>query len=166
MAEKTCPTCGRTTTGDANFCSHCGARLDADESTITFVGLETLEESIAELGELPDLEKGQGLLIVVRGPNQGSRFFLDTDVTTVGRHPDSDIQLDDVTVSRRHAELRRDPAGSFSIKDAGSLNGTYVNRRRVDEYRLSAGDEIQIGRYRLVFVTAGDQGSRPASDPA
>lgn len=165
MAARDCATCGRENAVGANFCSNCGARLGADESTVTLVGLGTVEEAVADLGEVPDLEKGQGLLIVVKGPNQGSRFFLDALVTTVGRHPDSDIQLDDVTVSRRHAEVARDPEGSFSIKDVGSLNGTYVNRRRVEERRLSNGDEIQIGRYRLIFVTTGDQDFEGTPDP-
>jgi pSer/pThr/pTyr-binding forkhead associated (FHA) protein len=97
-----------------------------------------------------DLELGQALLIVKRGPNQGSTFLVDKDVTTAGRHPESDIFLDDVTVSRRHAEIRREDA-AFSIRDVGSLNGTYVNRQRVDETQLADGDELQIGKFKLVF---------------
>ncbi len=156
---KECPACGHRNSGEANFCSHCGARLESDESTVTLVGLEAAEEWAGEIGEVPELEVGQGMLIVVRGPNQGSRFFVDRPVTTLGRHPDSDIQLDDVTVSRRHAELTRDPDGSFNIKDLSSLNGTYVNRERVDAARLERGDEIQIGRYKLVFLTGEESRS-------
>src|SRR5205823_8846407 len=91
------------------------------------------------------LQPGSALLVVKRGPNAGSRFLLDQDVTTAGRHPDSDIFLDDVTVSRRHVEFRRDGAG-FAVYDVGSLNGTYVNRERIDSAVLSGGDEVQIGR--------------------
>jgi pSer/pThr/pTyr-binding forkhead associated (FHA) protein len=106
-----------------------------------------------EIHVSPDeLEGGRGVLIVKRGPNAGSKFFLDTDVTQVGRHPDSDIFLDDITVSRRHAEIRRGPDG-FSLHDVGSLNGTYVNRERVEEAGLRSGDEIQIGKFKLVFLT-------------
>ena len=87
------------------------------------------------------------------GPNAGSRFLLDQDVTTAGRHPDSDIFLDDVTVSRRHAEFRREGSG-YTVHDVGSLNGTYVNRERIDAAPLSGGDEVQIGKFRLVYLTA------------
>lgn len=89
-----------------------------------------------------------------RGPNSGSRFLLDGDLTTAGRHPQSDIFLDDVTVSRRHVEFRRNPDGTFKVADVGSLNGTYVNRERIDEVPLSNGDEVQIGKYRLVFYAS------------
>jgi len=104
-------------------------------------------------GSLPP---GTALLAVRRGPNAGARFLLDHDVTTSGRHPDSDIFLDDVTVSRRHAEFHRE-AGVFTVRDVGSLNGTYVNRERVESATLSNGDEVQIGKFRLVFLA----GPRP-----
>ena len=100
-------------------------------------------------GSLPP---GMALLVVRRGPNAGARFLLDHDVTTSGRHPDSDIFLDDVTVSRRHAEFRRE-SGEFVVIDVGSLNGTYVNREPVDQAVLANGDEVQIGKFRLVFLT-------------
>ena len=93
------------------------------------------------------------MLVVKRGPNAGSRFLLDQDVTTAGRHPDSDIFLDDVTVSRRHAEFRREGNG-YTVHDVGSLNGTYVNREPIDAVPLSGGDEVQIGKFRLVYLTA------------
>ncbi|WP_406817567.1 FHA domain-containing protein [Mycobacterium sp. M23085] len=95
---------------------------------------------------------GSALLIVKRGPSAGARFLLDRDLTSAGRHPDSDIFLDDITVSRRHAEFRREH-GEFRVDDAGSLNGTYVNRQVVDSAVLANHDEIQIGRFRLVFLT-------------
>ena len=110
-----------------------------------------LEDDAAERA-LPqgELERGQALLVVQRGPNAGSKFLIDKDVTTTGRHPESDIFLDDVTVSRRHAEFRRRD-GHFFIHDVGSLNGTYVNQQRVDETQLANGDELQIGRFKLTF---------------
>jgi pSer/pThr/pTyr-binding forkhead associated (FHA) protein len=102
------------------------------------------------------LPVGSALLVVKRGPNAGSRFLLDQATTSAGRHPDSDIFLDDVTVSRRHAEFRSD-GGEFQVVDVGSLNGTYVNREPVDSATLANGDEVQIGKFRLVFLT----GPRP-----
>lgn len=102
-------------------------------------------------GRTPSLPAGLALLVVRRGPNAGARFLLDHDVTTSGRHPDSDIFLDDVTVSRRHAEFHRGRAG-FTVRDVGSLNGTYVNRERVESATLSNGDEVQIGKFRLAFI--------------
>jgi pSer/pThr/pTyr-binding forkhead associated (FHA) protein len=98
------------------------------------------------------LATGSALLVVKRGPNAGSRFVLDQPVTSAGRHPDSDIFLDEVTVSRRHAEFRREN-GEFRIVDIASLNGTYVNRQPVQSAVLANGDEIQIGKFRLVFLT-------------
>ncbi|GAB3084884.1 hypothetical protein GCM10027215_30850 [Nocardioides zeae] len=98
------------------------------------------------------LPPGHALLVVQRGPGAGSRFLLDTDLVSAGRHPDSEIFLDDVTVSRRHADFRRD-GGVFTVSDVGSLNGTYVNRDRIDEVTLKDGDEVQIGKYRLVFFS-------------
>lgn len=97
------------------------------------------------------LPPGTALLVVRRGPNAGSRFLLDAPVTAAGRHPDSDIFLDDVTVSRRHAEFRRE-GGVFAVRDVGSLNGTYVNRERIDVAELVGGDEVQVGKFRLVFL--------------
>ncbi|MFC7340118.1 glycogen accumulation regulator GarA [Saccharopolyspora griseoalba] len=108
------------------------------------------------------LPAGSALLVVKRGPNAGSRFLLDRETTNAGRHPDSDIFLDDVTVSRRHAEFRRE-GNDFVVVDVGSLNGTYVNREPVDTSVLANGDEVQIGKFRLVFLTGpidGGQGGR------
>ncbi|WP_276319995.1 FHA domain-containing protein [Haloactinopolyspora alba] len=107
----------------------------------------------ADQAAVDALPAGSALLVVLRGPNAGSRFLLDTDVVSAGRHPDSDIFLDDVTVSRRHAEFRRMPGG-FVVSDVGSLNGTYVNRDRIDEVVLNNGDEVQIGKYRLVYYSS------------
>ena len=97
-----------------------------------------------------ELEPGQALLLVKHGPNAGSTFMIAEDLTTAGRSPESDVFLDDVSVSRKHAEIRRQPDG-FYIHDLGSMNGTYVNRERVEVTKLAARDEVQIGRFRLVF---------------
>jgi pSer/pThr/pTyr-binding forkhead associated (FHA) protein len=111
----------------------------------------------ADLG-VERLAPGTALLVVKRGPNAGSRFLLDQATTSAGRHPDSDIFLDDVTVSRRHAEFRLGE-GDFQVVDVGSLNGTYVNREPVDMATLSNGDEVQIGKFRLVFLSGPRDGS-------
>lgn len=163
-----CSRCGHQNLAASRFCSNCGAPLRAGAaaerasettSTISISGLEVFEgeapaappispEAQAAVEALP---AGSALLVVRRGPNSGSRFLLDGDVTTAGRHPESDIFLDDVTVSRRHVEFRRGPEG-FTVVDVGSLNGTYVNRERIDSAVLANGDEVQIGKYRLVFL--------------
>ncbi len=96
------------------------------------------------------LPVGHALMVVQKGPGAGSRFLLDSDVVNAGRHPDSEIFLDDVTVSRRHAVFDR-TGDSFTVRDVGSLNGTYVNRDRIEKVQLKDGDEVQIGKYRLVF---------------
>lgn len=151
-----CINCGHKNPDGANFCSSCGKPLqeqDGSDNTITFMSgeLETdLEEEVNVSPE--ELEGGRGVLIVKRGPNAGSKFFLDQDTTQIGRHPDSDIFLDDITVSRRHAEINR-TQGSFSLHDVGSLNGTYLNRERLEEGPLRSGDEIQVGKFKLVFLT-------------
>ena len=107
----------------------------------------------ADLATVEALRAGTALLVVLRGPNTGARFLLDDDEVMSGRHPDSDIFLDDVTVSRKHAVFRRE-GDSFVVRDVGSLNGTYVNRELVDEVTLTTGDEVQIGKFRLVFYAS------------
>ncbi len=155
-----CNNCGHRNPPASNFCSSCGAPLEhgGDDATITLVPVE----GAGEVGEdeitvgLEGLPDGVGMLVVKRGPNAGSKFMLDADVTRAGRHPESDIFLDDITVSRRHAEFQRGDAG-YVVRDVGSLNGTYLNRERIDEDRLANGDEVQIGKFKLVFLTgAGD----------
>lgn len=115
--------------------------------------METGATASENVGGVEGLPEGAALLVVKRGPNAGARFLLDQDTTTAGRHPEADIFLDDVTVSRRHAEFRRN-AGEFEVVDVGSLNGTYVNREPRNTQQLTNGDEIQIGKFRLVFITA------------
>ena len=102
------------------------------------------------------LRHGTALLVVLRGPNAGARFLLDSDEVSTGRHPNSDIFLDDVTVSRKHATFRRE-GDVFLVRDVGSLNGTYVNRERIDEVALKTRDEVQIGKFRLVFYAGAAQ---------
>jgi pSer/pThr/pTyr-binding forkhead associated (FHA) protein len=173
-----CTNCGRQNPADARFCSQCGTRLVSDvaepapaaagavsdaTATITFGGPDKAPDKTPDTDErqlnpadsaaVDALPTGHALLIVQRGPGAGSRFLLDTDLVTSGRHPESDIFLDDVTVSRRHAEFRRTPGG-YTVSDVGSLNGTYVNRDRIDEVDLQDADEVQIGKYRLVFFSS------------
>ncbi|MCB0994119.1 MAG: zinc-ribbon and FHA domain-containing protein [Acidimicrobiales bacterium] len=143
--EILCPRCGHHNHDVANFCSSCGTilRALADEPTA------------AHPMPLADDAPRAGFL-VRRGPKAGSRFELEDGITTLGRHPDSDIFLDDITVSRRHAEVRRTVEG-YSVRDVGSLNGSYLNRSRIDEADLADGDELQIGMFKLVFFS-GDAG--------
>lgn len=99
-----------------------------------------------------ELADGTGVLVVKRGPDAGAQYVLAAEVTRVGRHPDSEIFLDDVTVSRRHAEIRRE-GPRYIVTDVGSLNGTYVNRERIEKLELSSGDEVQIGKFKLVYLS-------------
>jgi pSer/pThr/pTyr-binding forkhead associated (FHA) protein len=154
-----CTTCGKANPDDARFCSQCGTPLasGAADSTATIsIGGERSEISSdrqlnpVDAAAVDALPVGSALLVVQRGPGAGSRFLLDKDVVTAGRHADSEIFLDDVTVSRRHATFTRE-GGTFTVADAGSLNGTYVNRDRIDTVLLKDTDEVQIGKYRLVF---------------
>ncbi|QCU77815.1 FHA domain-containing protein [Citricoccus sp. SGAir0253] len=132
------------------------------EAQTTSIGLPDLggpthrsldDDDRAAINALP---AGSALLVAHAGPNQGARFLLDEDVTTVGRHPNADIFLDDVTVSRKHAEFRRSGEG-FVVVDSGSLNGTYVNHDRVDSVALRSGMEVQIGKFRLTFYAGTRQ---------
>ena len=169
-----CTRCGQQNPADARFCARCGHELlrpgepvsvpeRAAEQTSTLnisaIGAALESETPEDPGEVEagaavdSLPGGSALLVVKRGPNAGSRFLLDSEVTTAGRHPDRDIFLDDVTVSRRHAEFRREGSG-YTVHDVGSLNGTYVNREPIDAAPLSGGDEVQIGKFRLVYLTA------------
>jgi pSer/pThr/pTyr-binding forkhead associated (FHA) protein len=145
-----CTKCGHLNAEDSHFCANCGNPLQ-EETTVSFTPIEVEDEAAVEVGPPhSELEPGQALLVVQRGPNAGSKFLIDKDVTTAGRHPESDIFLDDVTVSRRHAEFERQD-DKFYIRDVGSLNGTYVNRQRVDRAELAGGDELQIGKFKLTF---------------
>ena len=153
-----CNHCGHRNPPGSNFCSSCGAALNVasgDDTTVTIVLNSDAAEREEELTvSLEDFPEGVGLLVVRKGPNAGSKYLLDAEVTRAGRHPDSDIFLDDITVSRRHAEITRQ-ADRYTLRDVGSLNGTYVNRDRVEEAALSNGDELQIGKFKLVFFSGG-----------
>jgi pSer/pThr/pTyr-binding forkhead associated (FHA) protein len=157
-----CTQCGTRNPEGARFCANCGAALfAADDAPTSTISLSEHVEGDADnevAAPVEELREGTAMLVVRRGPNAGSRFLLDKDVVTAGRHPESDIFLDDITVSRRHAEIRRGAAGSFTVHDVGSLNGTYLNRERVDDDELANGDELQVGKFKLVFFA----GSRPA----
>ena len=112
-----------------------------------------LDDAVVGLLELP---RGVGLLVVKRGSDVGVRFALDAAITKAGRHPESDIFLDDITVPRRHAEFVTSDQVT-TIRDVGSLNGTYVNRERIEEARLSSGDEVQIGKFKLLYLVAAGE---------
>jgi pSer/pThr/pTyr-binding forkhead associated (FHA) protein len=150
-----CAACGHHNPLGSNFCSSCGVALDdrgIDTTTMSFP-LDDMPGSEDDGIDEADLPRGTGILLVRRGPKAGSRYLLDDVVTTVGRHPDSAIFLDDVTVSRRHAEIRLDSDG-YMLADVGSLNGTYLNRERIDDVRLTDGDLLQIGKFKLMFVAS------------
>jgi FHA domain/zinc-ribbon domain len=157
----TCSSCGYGNPRGARFCSSCGTALQEEGSgDLTTAVHETIVVDLAN-GEglepisLDGVPEGVPAVFVVRqGPMRGTRIHLDSEQVTIGRHPDSDIFLDDVTVSRRHAELRRVGDG-FEVSDAGSLNGTYVNQARVEHGRLSNGDELQVGKFKLVYIALG-----------
>jgi pSer/pThr/pTyr-binding forkhead associated (FHA) protein len=137
-----CRHCGHRNDSAARFCSSCGSSIEA--------GTGAPADSTVEIPVVPEIPPGGAILHVVRGPNAGSTYLIGEGVTSIGRHPDSSVFLDDITVSRRHSEVVREPAG-FVVRDVGSLNGTYVNRERVDVSALHDGDEIQVGRFHLVF---------------
>jgi len=144
-----CTRCGHKNPDDASFCASCGNTLQAPEE-------QTMAIAVGEDEEAPSLEElgpDQALLVIKGGPTAGSTVLVDKDITRLGRSPDSDVFLNDITVSRRHAEISREGNG-FLVKDAGSLNGTYVNRERVDAAELASGDELQIGKFKIVFYTA------------
>ena len=145
-----CTNCGHPNKDEAHYCANCGAALQ-DETTL---GMNPIEIEAESHDEFPfpedDLEPGQALLLVKHGPNAGSTFLVEHDATSLGRNPESEVFLDDISVSRTHAEIRRHEDG-FTIHDLGSMNGTYVNRERVEMTKLAQHDEVQIGRFRLVF---------------
>lgn len=149
-----CSNCGHVNPEDANFCSSCGRAISDGDTTGTLIPLEPSLESADEFVDhaIALAPNDQTVLVVRGGPSSGTYFVLEKDVTKVGRHPESDIFLDDITVSRRHAEFCKQGQDYYVI-DAGSLNGTYLNRKRIDQESLSTGDEVQIGKYKLVFVT-------------
>ena len=155
MTDRICPACGHRNDVSANFCSSCGERIAgfADDPTAAIPIIDGATAPADRRDHSQDRDvfaTTEGLLVVDDGPKGGSRYALDQPTITAGRHPESDIFLDDVTVSRRHVEISN-AGGVFSAKDVGSLNGTYVNKQLVDEVELADGDELQIGRFKLLF---------------
>jgi hypothetical protein len=148
-----CQECGFQNLESANYCSKCGALLIREEpgghTTMTFAPEDVAEEE-SPLDELA--VEGTALVVRSGGGRQGETFPLEGDEVEIGRSPDADVFLDDVTVSRTHAILSKEDAG-YVIEDKGSLNGTYVNRRRVEKATLEDGDEVQIGKYRLTYLS-------------
>ena len=162
-----CTNCGHDNPEGSNFCGRCGSALTpSGEATIrvptgdTTKNIPTMVEEHAsepltaeQEAAVTGLPQGSALLIVQRGANAGARFLINTEKVTAGRHQDSDIFLDDISVSRRHATFTRTDEGIL-VRDLGSLNGTYVNRNLVEEQLLRHGDEVQIGKFRLVFFAS------------
>jgi hypothetical protein len=155
-----CTNCGHLNPEGANFCASCGTPLaaSAGERTLRIHAVDPMQDAPGPkdevLVELSDVEVGSGVLVVRAGAMAGQRLTLDLPLTRLGRHPQSDIILDDITVSRRHADIERLADGGYEIRDAGSLNGTYVNGERVEKVGLSNGDEVQVGKFRMVFLDA------------
>jgi pSer/pThr/pTyr-binding forkhead associated (FHA) protein len=146
-----CPQCSHRNPSGANFCTSCGSALltAGEDLTVTLHDPRSTPDAEVVVRVVADT----AVLVVNRGPETGQSFLLERDLTSAGRATDADIFLDDVTVSRRHAEILRD-GDVFMIRDAGSLNGTYVNGERVDEAKLHSGDEIQVGKFHLVFLSS------------
>ncbi|OYO21938.1 hypothetical protein CGZ93_08335 [Enemella dayhoffiae] len=173
-----CTKCGHNNPEGSNYCSQCGEpqvrtehiRVEQEQQStgdstkvIPVIGEETQhggpEMSAEEEAAVGSLPPGSVLLIVQRGPSAGARFLLDSDEATAGRHPDSDVFLDDITVSRHHVRFTRTGQGT-TVADVGSLNGTYVNRTLIDgEVLLKPGDEVQIGKFRMVYHAKPARGS-------
>ncbi|MFM8774601.1 MAG: FHA domain-containing protein [Actinomycetota bacterium] len=146
------------------FCRRCGAALTESPEAVeeTFVRTSgppsTGSLPAVGTGRISGVAEGEAVLVVRRGSGEGTTYLLAGDIVTAGRAPEADLFLDDVTVSRHHAELHRTPEG-WRIKDTESLNGTYVNRRRVEDHLLAPGDEGQIGKYRFAYLVGGDTGA-------
>ena len=151
-----CPTCSFDNSDDSNYCRRCGSRLapvDPNETTVTYTAAD--QQGIVN----PDALGSSTVLLIRSGEGrEGETIALDLDALTVGRSPHSDLFLDDVTVSRHHARVLRDEGG-FWVEDLNSLNGTYVNRRRIEQQRLFDGDELQIGKFKLAFLDQVAEGA-------
>jgi len=150
-----CPECGFINLEGANFCQKCGAHIvgnetQGDQTTITYKVDETGELRPVDIDEVVSTE-GAALVIRSGGGRAGESFPVESERMTIGRSPDANVFLDDVTVSRNHALLVKRRDGLY-IDDLGSLNGTYVNRRRIESHKLSSGDELQIGKYKLAYL--------------
>jgi hypothetical protein len=156
MSYVFCNKCGHRNPPISAFCSACGAVLDIKEDrTITLSKVDPLQDGLGSSDDvhvdLDDIPVGHAILVVRGGEDEGKYFEISQTVTTIGRHEDSHICLDDITVSRQHSEIH-ESGGKYIVRDSGSLNGTYVNHRRIDVAELSQGDELQVGKYHLVFL--------------
>ncbi len=156
MSYVFCNQCGHRNPPESVFCSACGSTLDLPaDHTITLAKVDALLDAPGTgddvVVEFDPSAMGVGVLVVRSGAQAGDKFVLASQLTQLGRHPDSEISLDDITVSRRHAEIERLANGRYEVRDAGSLNGTYVNQQRIERVSLSHGDEVQVGKFRLVF---------------
>lgn len=160
MSYVFCNRCGHRNPPVSAFCSACGTVLDiADDHTITLAktdaGQDASGPSDDVIVDLDNIEAGTAILVVRGGEDEGSYFVLSAPTTSIGRHAESDIMLDDITVSRRHSEIDHD-GDRYLVRDAGSLNGTYVNQKRIETSALMQGDELQIGKFRLVFLESAE----------
>lgn len=163
MSYVFCNQCGHRNPPVSAFCSACGTVLDlVSDHTITLVKTDALQDAPGPQDDvqvsLSQISQGTAILVLRGGEGEGDHFVLSAAVTNIGRHADSDISLDDITVSRRHCEISHED-DSFVVRDVGSLNGTYVNQTRVDLIVLTQGDEIQIGKFHLVFLERPDEKS-------
>ena len=161
MAYVFCNRCGHRNPPTSGFCSACGSVLDlVDDRTITLTKVDPLQDAPGPdddiVVDLDEIAAGTAILVVRSGEEEGDYFVLSSAVTTIGRHAESTIVLDDITVSRRHSEIHKTD-GRYLVKDAGSLNGTYVNQERVDVTELRQGDELQVGKFHLVFLESADK---------
>jgi hypothetical protein len=151
-----CHNCGHRNPEGVNYCSSCGTSLTtvSPDTSVSVAPVDVGETPPAPpLGQV-ELPRGVGLLVIQRGNDEGVRVTLDHDVVTVGRNVDCDVFLDDVTVSRQHAEFVSDGAVT-SVRDVGSLNGTFVNRSRIEAVELASGDVIQVGKFKLIYLRGG-----------
>lgn len=151
-----CGKCGHKNQTDAFFCSSCGHALEVDgDKTVVISKVDALQDAPGPQDnasvDLRTLPNNAATLMVRSGPQAGERFVLGSAITRLGRHPESDISLDDISVSRRHAEIACQ-GSDYVLRDAGSLNGTYINQKPVESAVLQQGDEIQIGRFRLIYL--------------
>jgi len=163
-----CNQCGHENPAGSRFCARCGEPLKASDgdagpdttSLITPVEDTGVTDALTDEDQasIRALPEGSALLVVHHGPNQGNRILLQHDTEKIGRHPDSDIFLDDITVSRHHATLSRAADGTWTVTDGGSLNGTYLRKKMLDgPGQLRNGDELQVGKFRFLFY-AGNPG--------
>lgn len=160
MSYVFCNRCGHRNPPVSAFCSSCGTVLDIKEDhTVVLAKVDPLQDAPGSqdnvVVDLDDIKSGTAILVIRSGEDEGQYFVLDSSVVTIGRHADSSIVLDDITVSRRHSEIHH-ADNRYVVRDAGSLNGTYVNNRRIEAVEMMQGDELQIGKYHLVFLESAE----------